>query len=71
MQLLVGVGLLRERVSALEGGFAQYSYSLTSEAKQIIKKNKIHPRAKFKREVDKLSEISTSELVRLSKAILS
>jgi uncharacterized protein YwgA len=70
MQILVQVGLLRERVSVLESGFAQYSYGLTREAADIIRKSKVPDLGKFKRAVALLYTMSTSELVRLSKKLL-
>jgi uncharacterized protein YwgA len=67
IHLLTGIGLLKERVSALESGFAQYSYNLTPEARRFIRKSKIYVPRRFRSEVAKLSKMRTSELVSLSK----
>jgi uncharacterized protein YwgA len=71
MNLMTGVGLLKERILTLESGFAQHSYTLTTEAKQLIKKSKFRIPRNFRQEVTTLSHMSTSELVRESKKIMS
>jgi len=71
IQLFTSIGLLKERVVALDSGLTQYSYTLTPEAKQLIKKSKIRAPRNFKKEVTALSKMGTNELVRASKRIIS
>jgi uncharacterized protein YwgA len=71
IQLFTSIGLLKERVVALDSGFAQYSYTLTPEAKKLITKSKIRVPRNFRKEVTVLSKMGTNELVRASKRIIS
>ena len=71
IQFLTGFGLLKERVLPHESGFVQYSYSLTPDAKRMLRNLKVHIPANLKQGVTKLSQLSTTELVRLSKTLLS